>query len=409
MCMKFGIFNYKHSIIFLSPFIYSTKKFFVKNKEKRNSFYADFINFLSLIFCGSLHLISTILSKSEKEQNKKLPDKKKELNSLNENKTNNSLKAQLIESMKIEIEERKKKIKKISQIFFIIFLSSLQMAGEIIQKISLKHVNQKFNNNLLVILELFFFIIFSMIFLNFTLYLHQYAALGLFLACHIIFLFYTLYYKNNNDDNDDNDDITIINFYKSFLYIFSYEKLYCLLNVLGKKYLNLFNDSVYLFLFKIGIIGLPPLLIYDAIANLCDFSEEYHGIFHTIFHDFEFWKFLRDLIYSMMVDIGIWLTIYYFSPCHYIILDILYNFLAIIIDYIKNEDDKYTKEEKITFLIFYPILIFDVLVFNEFIILKFLGLSKNTRLSLMERESLEHKSSEEINDSRDESEVDSDF
>ena len=337
--------------------------------------------------CGTLHLLSIFLSKSEKgkgqEQGKKVINNNSRTNSLEDAslESNNSLKAQLIEAMKLD-KDAKIKIQKTYQKIFIILLSSLQMGAEIIQKVSSKHANWKFNKSLLIILELFFFIIFSMLFLNFNLFLHQFVSLGLFLACHIIFFILTCYYH---------DDITINEFSRSLLYIFSYEKLYCLLNVLGKKYLNSFNDSVYLFLFKIGLIGLPPLMIYDLIANVSGLSEDYHGIFETIFHHFEIWKFLRDFIYSVFVDIGIWLTINYFSPCHYIILDIVYNFLGIIIDYIKDEDYVYSKEEKITFMIFYPILIFDLLVFNEIVILNFWDLNKNTKLYIMEREINEHK------------------
>ena len=264
MIIQFGLINFKHLLILLSPFIYSTKKFFVKKNEKRNAFYSVFINYLSLMCCGSLHLLSTFLSKSEKEKrqekDKKIPNKNSEQNSLNDPKEfNNSLKAQLIESMKLSKDE-KIKIEKTNQKFFIILLSSLQMAGEIIQKISSKHVNWKFNKSLLVILELFFFIIFSMLFLNYNLFLHQFVSFGLFLACHIIIFIFTCYY---------NESITLNEFSKNLIYIFSYEKLYCLLNVLGKKYLNSYNDSVYLFLFKIGIVGIPPLMIYDLIANVC--------------------------------------------------------------------------------------------------------------------------------------------
>ena len=387
MIIQFGLINFKHLLIFLSPFVYSTKRFFVKKNEKRNTFYSVFINFLSLMCCGTLHLLSIFLSKSEKgkgqEQGKKVINNNSRTNSLEDAslESNNSLKAQLIEAMKLD-KDAKIKIQKTYQKIFIILLSSLQIAAEIIQKVSSKHANWKFNKSLLIILELFFFIIFSMLFLNFNLFLHQFVSLGLFLACHIIFFILACYYH---------DDITINEFSRSLLYIFSYEKLYCLLNVLGKKYLNSFNDSVYLFLFKIGLIGLPPLMIYDLIANVSGLSEDYHGIFETIFHHFEIWKFLRDFIYSVFVDIGIWLTINYFSPCHYIILDIVYNFLGIIIDYIKDEDYVYSKEEKITFMIFYPILILDLLVFNEIVILNFWDLNKNTKLYIMEREINEHK------------------
>ena len=70
MIIQFGLINFKHLLIFLSPFIYSTKKFFVKKNEKRNTFYSVLINFLSLMCCGTLHLLSIFLSKSEKEKEK---------------------------------------------------------------------------------------------------------------------------------------------------------------------------------------------------------------------------------------------------------------------------------------------------------------------------------------------------
>ena len=111
MIIQFGLINFKHLLILLSPFIYSTKKFFVKKNEKRNAFYSVFINYLSLMCCGSLHLLSTFLSKSEKEKrqekDKKIPNKNSEQNSLNDPKEfNNSLKAQLIESMKLSKDEK---------------------------------------------------------------------------------------------------------------------------------------------------------------------------------------------------------------------------------------------------------------------------------------------------------------
>ena len=58
---------------------------------------------------------------------------------------------------------------------------------------------------------------------------------------------------------------------------------------------------------------------------------------------------------------------------------------------IQNEDnqDSYELGQKITFCIFYPFMIFAVLVFNEIIILNFWGLSYNTKYYIMEREKID--------------------
>ena len=218
------------------------------------------------------------------------------------------------------------------------------MFAELVKKNFRKEKIEQFQNSFLVLNDLLFSIIFSLIFLNFSIYKHQYISFGIFCFCHIIFFIQTLIHLNKIDD------ITTLQCFKSFLYFYTYTKIFCLVDVLGKKYLDTFNDGVYLLLFKMGIIGLPPLLLYDIIANLSGLDDKYHGIIKTIFHDFKIWQFFIKLFYSIISDIGIWLTINYFSPCHYIILEITKNFLTIIIHIIRDEEkDLYSKEELIYF------------------------------------------------------------
>ena len=205
--------------------------------------------------------------------------------------------------------------------------------------------------------------------------------------------------------------ITTLAFIKAFLYYYSYEKLYCLYDIIGKKYLNNFMDSVYLLLFKIGITGLIPLLFYDGIFYLCGIDDSYHGIFRTLIDNFKILYILRDLFFSMIYTIGMWLTINYFSPCHYIIMDIFENLLEILYIEIKGkkETEKFKKEQLNTFYILYPILIFDTLVFNEVFILKFLGLHENTKKYIMERGKKEvnnHHSGHDFTEPYEESEED---
>ena len=263
------------------------------------------------------------------------------------------------------------------KILYILLLTILEMTAIIIRTFLKKYKIRHFHFSLLVILELSNLIIFSLIFLNFTLYKHQFVSFILFLICHFIFLIQSMEYLK----------ITTLEFIKAFLYYYSYEKLYCLYDIIGKKYLNNFMDSVYLLLFKIGITGLIPLLFYDGIFYLCGIDDSYHGIFRTLIDNFKILYILRDLFFSMIYSIGMWLIINYFSPCHYIIMDIFENFLEILYIEIKDKkkEDKFNKEQLNTFYILYPILIFDTLVFNEVFILKFWGLHENTKKYIMER------------------------
>ena len=177
-----------------------------------------------------------------------------------------------------------------------------------------------------------------------------------------------------------------------------YETLYCLSDVLGKKYLNMYMDGLYLFLFKIGIIGLISLLLIDFVGYYFEFN--YHSIIIT-FLKLKIGNFLFNLLCYFIFNISLWLTIYYFSPSHYIILNTLSNFIEVFIIYLTKEN-AFTKGQLITFIILYPILFISALVFNEIIILDFWGLSFNTKLYIAERGSITR---EDDNDNDSDSEI----
>ena len=82
------------------------------------------------------------------------------------------------------------------------------------------------------------------------------------------------------------------------------------------------------------------------------------------------------------------MTIYYFSPCHYIIFETIGNILDVSYSIINN-GNSFHKNEQISFIILYPIILFSVLVFNEIIILNFCGLNYNTKIEIMKREKMD--------------------
>ena len=394
MWIHFGILNYKHLIFLLFPIFLQAQKYIITEKKNNNPFFRGFNDFLSFTLCGLIHLISKLITKTTKEKIKEKEEKEKqkqiklELDEMNKSGENQDVipAGPLIYEYSIRITEYKnyklQKVQKRKKLLFILLISGLQMTAMLIKNIFREKINKQLLQNISVLLESIFLIFFSIIFLGFSMHLHQYFSFSILALCMIIFVIETMVIKK----------IKIFGLLSSLLYFFSYEILYCLSDVLGKKYLNIYIDGVYLFLFKVGITGLIPLIIYDIIAYYNGLDDNYHGIIKSIYdNNITIWSLLLNLFSCLFFEIGLWLTIYYFSPCHFIILETLGDFFEIISLIIENEDngDSFELGQKITFCILYPFIIFAVLVFNEIIILNFFGLSYNTKYYIMEREKID--------------------
>ena len=139
------------------------------------------------------------------------------------------------------------------------------------------------------------------------------------------------------------NNITIADIILDIIYFTFLELFYCLSDVLGKKYLDLYKDNIYLFLFKIGIKGLIQILLFSTIIyffinkDLTDFQ-----IFQ-VFSQISFPLFLLDLLFCCLYEIGLWLTLYYYSPYHYIIYETLDNLLEIIFIKFEKDNNIYSK------------------------------------------------------------------
>jgi len=392
MIIQLGLFDYKYLFLLLFPVFGKIINFIGPIIENKNPYYKSFNEFLSLTCCGFIHLIIKCTIKPENKNQTIELQKSGQLNSINSSKDISELngrKPSLVEIYKKLIEEDKEKIKiqNKNNILYILLISILQMIATLFKNIFKESINSRLINNLPILMESIFIIIFSMIFLGFSLYIHQYISLAIILICIIIFYIESMVYETN---------LTVINIFQSFIYTFFYEKIYCLSDVLGKKYLNKYMDDFYLFLFKIGIITTIPLLIYDIIAFFCKLDIKYHGIIQTIFVDSELWVFPSTLLTYILSEIGLWLTIYYFSPCHLIILGTLEDFLELIFSFLYINNKLYNigrKEIIITFYALYPIVFFSILVFNEIIILNLCGLNENTTKYIMKRELIDDKKS----------------
>ena len=395
MFIQFGILNYKLLIILFLPFIRQIQKINYDKQEKAgNAFFRAFIDFSAFTTCGLIYLLTKNLAKPEiqkKDEKEKENDRNKsqikiELDIKDSDSQINkivSLKEEIIQSIEASKMEnlQKLKIQKRKKIIFILLLAGLQILALLIRNKFRNKINKNLLQHIPAFFQIIFLVSFSIIFLGYSLYFHQYVSMILISICIIIFLAEAAIFT---------EEVTTRKFILCLLYYFSYELFYCLADILGKKYLNTYIDGVYLFLFKIGICGLVPLLFYDSIAYFCNFDIKYHGIIQTLFFDLPFWNTLLFLFISQIIIIGIWLIIYYFSPCHFIIIETLGDFINLLyIHFFENEDEDFKKGEIISFFILYPFLIFGVLVFNEIIILNIIGLNHNTKYYILKRDEID--------------------
>ena len=156
----------------------------------------------------------------------------------------------------------------------------------------------------------------------------------------------------------------------------------------------MFFNTPYFMMLVIGISCTTFVLIYDLFAFIVDRENEEiaKGFQSCITGVGEAFGFILDIITQFIWNLGIWLIIYYLTPCHYFISE----YISEYIYYLKNARD--SKEES-----FYKtenIVIFSVgcfinfcccLVFNEVVILNFCGLDYNTKKRIQQRQRTESR------------------
>ena len=178
---------------------------------------------------------------------------------------------------------------------------------------------------------------------------------------------------------------------ESVIFYFLYELVFALYDVLIKKYMNVFYKSPYFTMFWLGLISTIALLIYDAIAYFVnpDVSGIIIGLKDNIDNIGDFFLFVLDLIIEYAWNLGIWLLIYYYTPCHYFISEFISEYFYYLSNVIKENDEFYSTKNGILFSICFLLIIIFSLVFNEVIILNFWRLDYNTNKRIYERQKYE--------------------
>ena len=145
-------------------------------------------------------------------------------------------------------------------------------------------------------------------------------------------------------------------------------------------------------MFAIGAISLTLIIIYEIITCLAfSIDEVFNGVFFQIKKNFQEIKlypliFIADIISAFLWLAGIHLTIYFFTPCHFITSESISQILSTIIN---NTLEAYSVSIRVIIYILFVIIILASFIYNEIIILNFCRLNVNTKKKIEVRSNSE--------------------
>ncbi len=361
MWIEFSELNIKLLILIIFP-VFMQIQNFTRNAyiEKDNSSFKAFRYFSSYIFSGIFLIIFKIRNRSSSS--------KKTQSKINEEKE---------EYLIDEIIKKDKRKKIIIKILFMGLLCGIGMFCQFYKKL---FDNEKYRNAKQSI-EIFFFIIsftsLSCLILKQKLYKHHFVSLSIMSIILIILFILSIYIMEL--------------IFQSALYYLGYSFLFSLYDVMQKKYMNLYYSTPYVMMLIIGLINAILLFIIDLIIYYInpDNVGVIIGLNENVNSAGKVFLFILDLIIQCIWNLGFWLTIYYFSPCHAFISEFISDIFYLIRNSIEKKDEFYSTRNAIIFSISYFIIFFFVLMFNEVIILNFFGLDYNTKKRIKARERTE--------------------
>ena len=394
MLIGFSKVNSKLLILAIFPIFEPIRKIFDekrKDKSKDNNFFKLFRFYLSYVL--SIIFIIIIKFREKDEKRNKIINKLKTINFTKNKDEKVDAKSDgqswINPQDKVKSDLKKERVaKKVMYIGFLIaILLILNIFNIIFRDIFsdegwnfILHIGKK---SFGVFFEIIFFITLSIYAMKYKIYRHHFVSLIVILLNLILLMIsFIICFP----------DCTI----QTIIYYFFYSFLFCLYCILGKKYLNLFSNSPYNIMLSIGIVSIIILFIFDIIMfSLFDNNDDYinkYGIilgFKKMTNILSIYVFIFDVICNFFSNIGLWLTIYYYSPFHYIISESMSEYLFILYDFIIFKRD-YKFSDIILYTIIYIINFTFFLIFNEIIILKFCGLNYNIKENIEEREIIDN-------------------
>ena len=166
----------------------------------------------------------------------------------------------------------------------------------------------------------------------------------------------------------------------------------------------------------IGAIVCVPMLIYDIVAYFTkpDISGIIIGFKNNITSAKDFFLFFVETIFQFFANLGIFWTIYYFTPFHFIISEFISEIFNYYIKMIQSNEHNiydfiYNKINIIIFSIVFFINLICSLIFNEVVILKFCNLENYTKKYIHKRASSDASSLFEITEINDQTDSERDI
>ena len=368
MLIELTTFDYKILILFIFPIFKRigdyTKQLYVKEDT---ILFKTFRYYICYIFSV---ILSFILNKKNSD-NFQLP---------NENKDLEEILSPRISTINLIDELMQKNIKnrKLKSFLFLMLLSVISLFTNLYINIYNRKEFIYSKQSIGIFFYIFFFILLSFILLKQKMYRHHLAS-SITIAIVLLMLFIITIYIKRND------------IFHSFIFYLIYSLSFSLYDILGKKYMNVFYNSPYFMMSIIGVICSTSLIIFDLFAFFLnrDISGIIIGFQKNIINVVNVLEFILDIAIKFIWNLGIWLTIYYFSPCHYFISGYISDYINYIIIASNSSDDFYSSINISIFTIAYLINFFCCLVFNEVIILNFWKLDFNTKKRIRERMKLD--------------------
>ena len=367
-------FEPKLLFILIYPIFKIPEQFIIKLYIKKdNNLFKIFRLFLCNVFSFIFLLILKCMNKSNKTEI--IPDEIERTDERSE-----------IKLADIELQNVSKK-NKFKSILFIFLLSLLYAGSYFFNYYVRKTVIIICRNSIGIIYEIIVFYILSLLILKEKYYKHHYLSISI--ICLTLIGLFIIYVLQVNDS-----DYSI---YNALWYYLVYYSLYGLFDILLKKYFLIYFYSIYFVLLIIGASVCIPMLLYDIIAYFL--NKNISGIIIGFIDNTNSVKnvclFIVHLIFLFISNLGLFWTIYYFTPFHLIICEFILELLNYYIKLIQFKLNGSGTTNIFSFLFAtHNIVIFTIvffinficsLIFNEIIILKLFKLEYYTKKYIKDR------------------------
>ena len=374
-------FNPKLLFILIFPIFKEAERFISKQfivKGKDHSLFKIFRLFLSNELSFIFLLIFKCMNKKSKKESITEENEKKDENEKNE-QINNAITIVEVELSTVRLKNQ------IKSYIFLFLLSVLYFGAYIYNYYVRKDILRLCRNSIGIIFEIIILYILSLVILKEKYYKHHYLSIAIILvSLTALFIIYSI--------KLDDSEYSIFN---AFWYYLVYYILYGSFNILIKKYFLVYIYSIYYVLLLIGAYVCIPVLLYDIIAFFV--NEDASGIIIGFKNNVNTVKsvflFIVDLFFLFVSNLGLFWTIYYFTPFHLIISEFFSELMGYYIQLIQFKNGEKIEEGNFLFGV-NNIAIFSViffinficsLIFNEIIILKLCKLEYYTKKYIKER------------------------